>query len=102
YALVTLERSGVLDAFVTKVKSSGEGIELPIAEAHAPNVYASVALVRGRIGSGDRNRPRFKMGLVDLAVSTQSQRLKVEVSTERKEYQPREKVIGKIMVTDAA
>ena len=74
-ALVTLERNGVMDAYVSKLGGSGEGFSIPIKAEHAPNVFASVALVRGRTGAGDKLRPRFKMGVVDLQVSSEAQRL---------------------------
>ena len=99
-ALVTLERGGVLDAFVTSLQTSGSGLEIPLHERHAPNVFASVALVRGRTGTGDANRPRFKMGVVDLRVSSATHRLNVRVHTERRTYEPGQPVKGTLEVTD--
>ncbi|HUH05994.1 MAG TPA: MG2 domain-containing protein [Kofleriaceae bacterium] len=98
-ALISLERNGILEARVAWLKNPNEGIELPLTDAHAPNVFASVAMVTGRKGEGDRNRPRFKMGVIDLKVSPDAQRLKVEVKTERAQYQPGEKVTGTLVVT---
>ena len=99
-ALVTLERNGVLDAYVSKL--SGEGFSIPIKAEHAPNVFASVALVTGRTGAGDKLRPRFKMGVVDLQVSSEAQRLKVVVTTDRNEYRPGAPLEGTVKVLDAA
>jgi hypothetical protein len=100
-ALVTLERDGVLETRVTRVESSGEGIEVPVRDLHAPNVFASVALMRGRTGKGDRYRPLFKMGVVNLKVSPKTQRLRVELSTNRETYEPGTEVTGRIRVTGA-
>ena len=100
-ALITLERNGVLDAMVTTLETSGSGIQIPIKDHHAPNVYASVALVRGRVGDGDKNRPRFKLGVVDLKVSAAGNRLKVAVQTDKESYEPGEQVTGKLKVTGA-
>ena len=100
-ALITLERNGVLDATVTTLETSGSGIEIPIKGHHAPNVYASVTLVRGRVGEGDQNRPRFKLGVVDLKVSAAANRLKVVVETDKESYEPGEQVTGKLLVTAA-
>ena len=100
-ALVTLERGGVLDAFVTTLQSSGQGLHVPLGTRHAPNVYASVAMVRGRTGPGDRARPRFKLGVVELRVATDHQRLQVQVQTERARYEPGQQVRGTLSVTDA-
>lgn len=94
--LVTLERNGILDAFVLSPQSSGEGLSLPIADVHAPNVFASVAMVRGRSGPGDEHRPEFKLGMVDLRVSTEHKRLAVDITTEREEYEPGQTVRGKL------
>ncbi len=98
-ALVTLERNGILDAFVKKLDSANEGIEIPLEDLHAPNVYASVAMVTGRRGEGDRNRPRFKMGITELKVSSEKQRLQVEIETDKTSYEPGQKVTGTIRVT---
>ena len=82
-ALITIERDGIIDARVKKLGASSEGVELVIADAWAPNVFASVALVTGRRGAGDRNRPMFKMGMVELKVSSAHKQLDVAV-TDRK------------------
>jgi uncharacterized protein YfaS (alpha-2-macroglobulin family) len=97
-ALLSVERNGVLETRLVSLKTTGEGIELPIKESYAPNVFVSLALVRGRSGKGDRGRPQFKLGMVNLQVSTESQRLRVEVQTERSSYQPGEEVSGTIRV----
>jgi uncharacterized protein YfaS (alpha-2-macroglobulin family) len=93
-ALVTLERNGILGARVISLEDSAQGIQLPITAEHAPNVFASVAMVTGRTGPGDRNRPRFKMGVVDLRVSSEHNRLGVAIQTDKETYQPGEPVSG--------
>jgi hypothetical protein len=98
-ALVTLERDGVIEARVERLASAGQGIEIELGAEHAPNVYASVALVKGRTGEGDRHRPRFQMGVADLKVSSADRRLKVELLPERVKYEPGEKIRGKVRVT---
>lgn len=98
-ALVTIERDGVLDARVIQMASPSEGIELPIAEGWAPNVFASVALVSGRQGRGDRNRPQFKMGMVELKVTAENKQLQIAVELERDNVRPGEPVAGVIRVT---
>jgi uncharacterized protein YfaS (alpha-2-macroglobulin family) len=98
-ALVTIERDGILDARVTKLASASEGLELPIADAWAPNVYARVTMVAGRHGDGDANRPQFKMGLVELKVASTHKQLDVAVALDRDHVRPGEPVTGKIVVT---
>ena len=78
-ALVTLERDGILSYRLQPMATSGEAIEIPIEPPLAPNVFASVVLVRGRSGEGDRGRPRFKMGMVNLEVDASERRLQVSV-----------------------
>src|SRR5829696_2479345 len=92
-ALITIERDGVISARVAQLASSSEGIEVPIADAWAPNVFASVALVSGRQGPGDAKRPQFKMGLVELKVSTAHKQLEVGVTLDQATVRPGDKVI---------
>ncbi|HEY4182337.1 MAG TPA: MG2 domain-containing protein [Kofleriaceae bacterium] len=98
-ALITIERDGIIDAQVKKLASPSEGIELPIQDAWAPNVFASIALVSGRHGVGDRNRPQFKMGVVELKVATEHKQLDVAVSLENPTVRPGDDVAGTIKVT---
>jgi uncharacterized protein YfaS (alpha-2-macroglobulin family) len=98
-ALVTIERDGILDAFVKKLDNPGEGVEIGIKDAWAPNVFASVAMVQGRIGDGDRNRPLFKMGVVELNISSEQKRLAVALHLDKDHVRPGDKVTGWIDVT---
>lgn len=100
-ALITIERDGVMEARVKKLDSVNEGIELPIVDAWAPNVYASIALVSGRQGAGDAKRPKFKLGMAELVVSAAHKQLDVGVALDRETVRPGEKVTGKIKVTSA-
>ena len=101
FALATLERDGILWHKVQRLASSGEAVEVPIDARLAPNAFASVALVRGRVGAGDAGRPQFKMGLVNLEVDASAKRLAVAVTTERAGYRPGDKVTARFKVTDA-
>ena len=98
-ALITVERDGIIDAQVKKLGSASEGIEMKIADAWAPNVYAGVTLVQGRQGAGDKNRPQFKMGLVELKVASTHKELQVGVELDQATVRPGDKVSGKIVVS---
>jgi uncharacterized protein YfaS (alpha-2-macroglobulin family) len=98
-ALITIERDGIIDAKVKTLESANEGVEIAITDAYAPNVFASVAMVSGRQGPGDRNRPQFKMGVVELAVASEHKQLDVAVSLVNATVRPGEKVTGTIKVT---
>ncbi len=100
-ALITIERDGILDARVVKMNSASEGVELAIADAWAPNVFARVAMVAGRHGDGDKNRPLFKMGVVELKVASAHKELQVGITLDRDHVKPGEPVAGKIRVTHA-
>ena len=97
-ALVSLERDGVLSYRLQLMGGSGEAIEIPVDRQLAPNVFASVVMVRGRSGEGDRGRPRFKMGVVNLEVDASQRRLQVSVTPERPAYRPGETVRATLKV----
>ena len=107
-ALVTYERDLILHSYTTKLVGSSPVIEVPLTEKHLPNLYVSVMLLRGRVAGEadhpeeDTGKPAFKMGYVDLPVSPDSQRLKVEVSTDKPRYSPGEEVVTRLKVVDAA
>jgi len=98
-ALITIERDGVVSAEVRRMKSAAEGVELAIKDAYAPNVFASVAMVSGRHGDGDRNRPQFKMGVVELKVDSDHKRLDVAIQLDEAKVRPGAPVHGKVVVT---
>jgi alpha-2-macroglobulin len=98
-ALITIERDGIIEARVRKMESPAQGLELTIADGWAPNVFASVAMVSGRQGAGDRNRPQFKMGMVELKVATDRKELKVDIELEHDKVKPGEPVAGVVRVT---
>ncbi len=106
-ALVTVEREGVLDAFVTPLSGKGPVVELPIRENYAPNVYASVLAVRGRVGDVqptaliDLGKPAFKLGLTALNVGWKGHELRVSVTPQKTEYPVRGTVRTRIKVTRA-
>lgn len=97
-ALVTVEREGILDAWVTAVKKGDDFIEVPIKENYMPNVYVGVMLVRGRSAEPvnanqvDLGKPQGKTGYVLLQVAPEQKRLDVAVKTDKKSYRPGEEV----------
>ncbi|MCA9679769.1 MAG: hypothetical protein H6708_23625 [Kofleriaceae bacterium] len=100
-ALITIERDGILSAEVRHLDSAAEGVELTIKDSWAPVVYARVALVSGRHGDGDRNRPQLKMGVVELKVESEHKRLDVQVVLDQAEVRPGAPVSGHVVVTSA-
>jgi uncharacterized protein YfaS (alpha-2-macroglobulin family) len=107
-ALVTVEREGVLDAFVTPLSGREPVITLPIKGDHAPNVFVSALVVRGRVGGVqptallDLGRPAHKLGITELRVGWRAHELRVTVSPDRSVYQVREKARVRIRARTAA
>lgn len=114
-ALVTFEREGVMEAKVMAISGQNPVIELPLKDVYAPNVFVSTFLVRGRVKTGDLEKPRpgqeflvdlnkpaFKMGVTQLYVNWKTHELKVAVRPNKEIYQPREEVSLNVAVKDSA
>jgi len=106
-ALVTLEREGVLDAFVTRLSGRAPVVEVPLKGSHAPNVFVSVLAVRGRTGDVqpttlvDLGKPAFRMGIAELKVGWRAFELDVAVTTDKLVYRAREKARVSVQVRRA-
>ena len=103
-ALITVEREGVIEAWVKKVSGKEPIIEVPIKGQYAPNVYISALVVRGRV-SGieptamvDLGRPAYKLGIAEINVGWKEHELKVTVSSDRSVYKVRQKAKVKVAV----
>lgn len=96
-ALVTVEREGVMESFVTRVTRDNPMIEVPIKNNYAPNTFISALVVRGRVqgikptAMIDLAKPAFKMGLAEINVGWAAHELKVKVTTDKAVYKVREK-----------
>jgi len=107
-ALVTVEREGVIDAFVTRLSGRSPVIEVPLKGAYAPNVFVSVLAVRGRAAQVqptalvDLGKPAFKMGIAELEVGWRAFELDVKVTTDKALYRTREKAKVSVQVRRAA
>lgn len=105
--LVTVEREGVLDAFVTEVHRDNPTIEIPMKGNYAPNVFISALALRGRVGDPkptallDLARPAMKMGMTDLKVGWKAHELLVDVRANKTKYHTREKAQVTIKVKAA-
>lgn len=103
--LVSVEREGVLDAWVTEVKRDAPVIEVPIKPHYGPNVFVSALAVRGRIAGVaptalvDLGKPAFRMGATELKTGWTGHALEVKVTTDKPKYLVREQVKAKIRAT---
>ncbi len=107
-ALVTVEREGVMDAFVTELSGTSPVVEVPVRDNHAPNIFVSVLAVRGRVGDVqptalvDLGKPAFKMGVSEINVGWRAHELDVKVSTDRTVYRVRDKAKVTVEIKRAA
>ena len=105
-ALITVEREGILRSRVTTLTGSTPQVEIPLTEAHIPNVYVSVILLKGRTApprtTSDPGAPGFKIGYASLRVDPGRRHLNVAVEPSQDEYRPGETVSVDLRVTDAS
>jgi hypothetical protein len=99
--LVTIERDGVIEQRLIDVTPKTKRISIPIVASYAPNIYVSVALVQGRTGDGPRAKPRMRMGIANLAVRPEGNRLTVSVESDKPQYRPGDQVTATVKVLDA-
>ncbi|MGA2109862.1 MAG: transglycosylase domain-containing protein, partial [Syntrophorhabdales bacterium] len=106
-ALITVEREGIIDSFVTRLSGTNPSVEVPIKGSYAPNVFVSALCVRGRTGEGkptaflDLAKPTFKLGIAGVSVGWRTHELKVGVASDKKVYKIREKARFSVKVQTA-
>jgi uncharacterized protein YfaS (alpha-2-macroglobulin family) len=106
--LLTVERGGVLEHRLFEIHGDTPTLEIPLTDAHVPNVYASVVLLRGRVHAEkdatgfETGAPAFKLGYVQLQVEPRNQRLTVDVTPEKPVGRPGGTVRVDVTVRDGA
>jgi alpha-2-macroglobulin len=128
-ALISVEAGGIIDTFVQPLSRFKPTVEIPVKAEWGPNVFVSVLAVRGRVeplkwysffdwgwrepaswfkewwspeqptAMVDLAKPAYRLGLAEIAVGTDGFKLKVEISTDKTDYRPREEATVKIKVT---
>jgi len=106
WALITVERGGILSREVVRLPSNSSVIRVPIAEEHIPNVYVSVVLVQGRqaaLALEDRaaRTAGTKVGYVALAVDPAPKALRISIEPSAVKLEPGNPVTIDLRVTDA-
>lgn len=98
-ALVTIERYGVMDSFVTTLEGSTPVIEFPVKPDYMPGYYLSVIVQSPRVeappaeeGQVDLGKPAFRMGYVTVPVRDPVKQIDVSVKAAQEVYRPRDKV----------
>ncbi len=107
WALVTIEREAVLSERVVFLDGASQIVTVPITEGMAPNFYARISVVRGRVGDvpdgegNDRMAPSSREGTATIWVRNQRKVLDVAVALDREQARPGEPVEVSVSVTDA-
>ena len=99
-ALVTVERGGVLSHRVIALPTNSTSIAVPIEGLYAPDVYVSVALVKGP--GADTPVPVWRLGYVALPVDTAARTLHLTLAATPATAKPGQKVTFRIHAADAA
>jgi uncharacterized protein YfaS (alpha-2-macroglobulin family) len=106
-ALITVEREGLIDAYVRELSGDTPAFTIPVKGQHAPNVYVSALVVRGRVAGAaptalvDLGKPAYKLGIAPLRVGWAAHELKVRVDTDRPVYKVRDKASVTVQVMRA-
>ncbi|MBK8046321.1 MAG: Ig-like domain-containing protein [Anaerolineales bacterium] len=97
-ALVTLERSGVIEARVIELTGSSQTIDVPVTAEQIPNVFVGVVLVKGV----DETNPYVatRVGYAKLSVDTAQKQLTVDIKPSGEVFAPGDVVTYTITVTD--
>jgi len=106
WALLTIERNGILLREVMLLESNSTVIELPITVAHIPNIYVSVVLFQGLEASslaadGSASAAGTKIGYAALTVSRDPKMLHIEMRPSDELPLPSTEVAYDLWVTDS-
>ena len=97
--LVTVERGRVLSSEVREFETNSEVLRIPIEASHLPNVYVGVVLYLPP--SEENPLPSYRIGYVNLSISTATLELDVSIEPDRGEARPGETVRYEVEVTDS-
>ncbi|MCC7355256.1 MAG: Ig-like domain-containing protein [Anaerolineae bacterium] len=89
-ALLTIERGHIVSHRLVTLAGNSETLSIPIPPEFAPNVFVSVVLVKGMDATNPS--PSFKLGYVELSVSTAQKELTVTLTPSETKVGPRQTV----------
>ena len=96
-ALITVERGKLVTREVRTLATNSERLRIPITDRSIPDVFVSVVLYRAPTATDPI--PRFKVGYVQLSVSTAARVLTVRARPDRPEAKPGDTVHYDLTVT---
>src|SRR5438270_471494 len=91
-ALITVERGKIKTTEVRKFATNSERLRIPITDRSVPDVFVSVVMYWPPT-TGDPI-PRYKVGYVELPVSTATRVLNVKITPDRDQAKPGDTVVG--------
>ena len=97
--LVTVERGKLITREVRQFATNSERIQIPIEDIAVPDVFVSVVLYRPP--TAEDPIPRYKVGYVQLMVSTDVRLLNVQITPEVDQAEPGQTVRYDIQVNDS-
>lgn len=97
-ALVTVERGKIITRSVRQLATNSERIAIPITDRAVPDIFVSTVLYRPPTQLDPI--PRYKLGYVQLPVSTATRALDVSIRPDRDQAKPGDTVRYAIKVTD--
>ena len=105
WALVTVERNGILSRDVMLLESNSTVLELPITPSHIPNIYVSVVLFQGleaaqAAGSDGARVAETKVGYAALTVSRDPMQLHITLQPSDTQPLPDTQIAYDLWVTD--
>lgn len=99
FALITVERFGVIDSFVRPLEGNTTILELPVKPEYVPNFYVSVSVFSPRTGNKplklgelDLGKPATKMGYTAFTVKDHYKEIDVTTTPDKQVYKPGEVV----------
>ena len=107
WALITIERAGVISREVVRLESNSEIYRVPITDAHIPNIYVGVVLVHGRqdalaLAQGATAVAEMKVGYVSLDVARAPRILSIDLTPSDEAPGPGDAMSYELLVTDAS
>jgi len=95
-ALVTIERTEIMETQIIDMEGSGYTLQVPLDEESIPNVYVSVILV----GKNQNSDPDYRQGIVNLPVTPVNKTLNVDLTVDPEKTQPGDTVSATLTITD--
>lgn len=99
YALITVERARIRKAEVIKLTGNSTLYHLPITEDMGPAVYLSISVVKGM--DSTNTYPSYKSSIVRLNVTTDEKKISVDVTPDKKQASPGDKVHLTVLTKDS-